>query len=101
MAEVVFIGDELSAAGFRLSGVDVLVPLQGEAQQLLERAMSCAELVLITEAVARQLDPGYLARCRVQLRPMLGVVPDIAAAAWPENLGAELAGKLGLPGAGR
>ena len=46
-AAIVYLGDELSAAGFRLAGVDVRVPAAGAERECLAAAMREASVVLL------------------------------------------------------
>ena len=100
MPGIVFIGDEISATGFRLAGVSVRVPLAGEEQNELAEALSSAELVLITETLARRLQPTILAQYQALSQPILGVVPDIADRRCPEDLAVEVRRHLGIQSRG-
>lgn len=97
---IVFLGDEVSAAGFRLAGVAVQVPLEGAEQQALAEAASSAELVLLTAALARRLPPALLERYQSGARPLLGIVPDINGGVWPADLAADIRRHLGIAAGG-
>jgi vacuolar-type H+-ATPase subunit F/Vma7 len=97
---IVFLGDEVSAAGFRLAGLSVRVPLDGEEQQALAEAAASAELVLITAAFARRLPPALLDRYQSGSRPLVGVVPDVTGGVWPADLAAEIRRHLGIAAGG-
>ena len=60
----VFIGDELTAAGYRLAGARTYVPGEGELIDVFERASGEAEVVLITAELAARLPPSGCARRR-------------------------------------
>jgi vacuolar-type H+-ATPase subunit F/Vma7 len=96
MAATVFIGDELTAAGFRLAGARVRVPEDGEATRLLEQARGEAELVLITAACARGVDPATLSEALMAARPLVVVVPDAAGIIAPPDLAARMLATLGI-----
>ena len=96
VSPIVFLGDEVSATGFRLAGVAVRLPLEGEEQQALAEAASSAELVLITAAFARRLPPALLERYQSGSRPLVGVVPDVAGAVRPADLAADIRRHLGI-----
>ena len=100
MPAILFLGDELTATGFRLAGVPVRVPLEGEEQQALEAAAASAELVLVTEAFARCLPPGLVERYQVGSRPLVGVLPDVAGKRWPVDLADEIRRHLGIAAGG-
>jgi hypothetical protein len=61
MAAPIYLGDEFSAAGYRLAGADVQVPAAGDATSALTRACAQAPLVLVVP------DPQGA-----------GVIPDLA-----------------------
>jgi vacuolar-type H+-ATPase subunit F/Vma7 len=96
MSTIVFLGDEVSAAGFRLAGVTVRVPLEGEEQQALAAAVSSAELVLLTADFARCLPPVLLERYQSGPRPLVGVLPDTTGAEGTVDLAAEIRRHLGI-----
>ena len=97
---ILFLGDELSAAGFRLAGVAVQVPLEGEEEQALAAAAASAELVLLTAAFARCLPPALLERYQSGSRPLVGVIPDVTGAVWPADLAADIRRHLGIAAGG-
>jgi len=97
---IVFLGDEVSAAGFRLAGVSVRVPLVGEEQRALTEAAASAELVLLTAAFARRLPPALLERYQSGSRPLVGVVPDVTGAVWPEDLASDIRRHLDIAAGG-
>jgi vacuolar-type H+-ATPase subunit F/Vma7 len=77
MTTPIYIGDEVSAAGFRLAGLRIRVPAEGEYQQALDWAMGQGPLVLVSTTVASRISPrvldGYLSRTS----PAVVVVPDV------------------------
>jgi vacuolar-type H+-ATPase subunit F/Vma7 len=86
MVGPLFIGDELTAAGFRLAGARVLVP--GAAVSQIEAALARERLVLIGAGTARRLEPDVLRAALRSLEPLVLVVPD-ATGAHPPDLAAE------------
>ena len=60
----IFLGDELSAAGYRLAGVDARVPSPGDEAACFERALKEARIVLVGSRCAkasigtRNVNPG-------------------------------------------
>ena len=50
MTVPIYLGDEVSAAGFRLAGVSVRTPGPGEAARALAEAVSYTHLTLPTKA---------------------------------------------------
>ena len=72
----IFVGDELSAAGFRLSGVEALVPPPGDETDCLQRAIKEARLVLVGARCAQAIAPAALEAAQALLSPLVMVVPD-------------------------
>lgn len=98
MAAPVYIGDELSAAGWRLAGASVAVPARGgETAALLQAcAGGDAELVLVSAAVAARIDAAALAAAALALTPLVLVVPDPQGAVAAADLAGRLRAQLGL-----
>jgi vacuolar-type H+-ATPase subunit F/Vma7 len=92
----IFIGDEVSAAGFRLAGARVEVPAPGAETTTLRDALRDRELVLITVEVARAIDPAVLRPLLAAPHPLLMLVPDVRGAVPLPNLGAQVRAELGL-----
>jgi vacuolar-type H+-ATPase subunit F/Vma7 len=76
MTAPVFIGDEVSAAGYRLGGAHILTPQPEEAEAVFETARQEHELVLLSVEVARMLPPARLNAALRELTPLVLVVPD-------------------------
>ena len=55
-----YIGDEVSAAGFRLAGLQVFTPLPDDVMPAIRRACEQAPLVLLSAATAQLLDETEL-----------------------------------------
>lgn len=72
----VFIGDELSAAGYRLAGVDARAPAPGDEAVCFETALRQARLVLLSARCARAIAPGELEAALASCAPLVVVVPD-------------------------
>ena len=98
MAGVLYLGDELSAAGYRLAGARVRSPQPGEATQALASALAHADadVVLLSAALAASVAPPALSQAACALRPLLLVVPDLVGNAPLPDLATRLRGQLGL-----
>jgi len=94
--DIVFIGDELSAAGFRLAGARVHVPDEMETRAVFESAQRDARLLLITAEVAARLPPAMLSRALVGTHPLLLVVPDVRQRQAPPDLVGRVRRLLGM-----
>lgn len=93
----VYIGDEVSAAGYRLAGVQCAVPEAGAEARALEKARASATLVLVSPAVAARIDAQLLRQALAALTPLVVIVPDTQGAVPRPDLATRLRGQLGLP----
>lgn len=91
-----FIGDEVSAAGFRLAGVEVHVPSRGQAAALFRRLLGEVPMVLITAEVSAWLPREELHRAIAADRPLVLVMPDVRGRAQPRDIAAALRRQLGM-----
>jgi vacuolar-type H+-ATPase subunit F/Vma7 len=73
----VFIGDEVTAAGFRLAGLRVRSPKEGDLQAVLEWANRSTSLIYITAEYAAALEDEQQHRLLAQLYPPVVVIQDI------------------------
>lgn len=74
-AQVVYLGDELSAAGFRLAGVAARLPPQGEEALWLQAAMRDAQVVLLGIRCAAAISPNVLEAALASRVPLVMVIP--------------------------
>lgn len=91
-----FIGDEVSAAGFRLAGVEVHVQSAEGAAPLFRRLVQEGQMVLITAEVARSLPEAELQRALAAERPLVLVIPDVRGRQQPMDIGSLLRRQLGM-----
>lgn len=96
MAVPAFVGDEVTAAGYRLAGARVRVPAAGAETAALAAARAEAPLVLVTAACAARVDAGALRAALAALAPLVVVVADACNEAAPPDLAVRLRGQLGL-----
>lgn len=95
----VFIGDELTAAGYRLAGIDVVVAAPAEAAAQLAAVLSRQPpLVLIGADCAAAIPPAVLDAALAAFAPAVGVVPDAAARVGFPDLSARVRATLGIAG---
>lgn len=88
--KAVFIGDELTATGFRLTGIATLTPTDGA--EAAREAVGRSELVIVTAEHAGMLPPKDASLGE----PLVAVVPDIRGRAMPPDLGRKLRRILGI-----
>ena len=96
MRSPIFLGDELSAVGFRLAGARVATPPMGEEISLLQWARGEAEVVFLTAELAARLPEPTLHHALTARRPLVLVIADVQQRVAPRDLGIELRRKLGL-----
>ncbi len=92
----VFIGDELTGAGFRLAGLEVYHPDPSGAGALVERLIGECEFILLTAEVADGLPDGLLKRVQLAGRPMVLVVSDVRRRTSVPDLGGAVRRQLGM-----
>jgi vacuolar-type H+-ATPase subunit F/Vma7 len=96
MTAPIYLGDEVSAAGYRLAGALVRTPGAGEAAATLAWARSRAPLVLLSAAVAAAIDEAVLRPALSALAPLVLIVPDLHGEVPVPDLGTRLRALLGL-----
>lgn len=96
MAGTVFIGDELSATGWRIAGVDVATPSPAEVGGIFAEARRRADLVVVTAALARSIAPADLEAAILAETPIVAVIDDILGRVPPPDLAGRLRSTLGI-----
>lgn len=96
MKAPVYIGDAVSAAGYRLAGLRVHVPDSADIHTEIEQACHDASLVLLGADLAAQLPPAELDRLLSRLAPAVVVVPDVRGHAPLPDLVNRLRQQLGV-----
>ena len=96
MGAAVFIGDELTAAGFRLTGIDTIVTEPDNVGAALEEARARAAVVIITAELARHVPSAALEAALLAEAPALAIVPDVLFRAAVPDLARRLRSALGI-----
>ena len=97
MAHIVYVGDEATAAGFRLAGAATVMPDPGDVQAALQRAIDeGAELILMSGAMAAHLPLADLETALLQAAPLFAIVPDVHGRGAPPDLALEVRSALGI-----
>ena len=96
MTAPLFIGDEVSAAGYRLAGVRVRTPVADELVQVIDWASNNVSIIMITTAYMKQLPEPMREQLVKQEQPPVVVVPDIRSQAVFEDLAARFRQTLGI-----
>lgn len=94
----VFVGDAVSAAGWRLAGADCRTPAQPEVAALLRelRRDAGVGLIILTAETAAALPAPLRAEALAAQRPPCVVVADARGRMAPADLTAALKRQLGL-----
>lgn len=96
MPAPVYIGDEVTAAGFRLAGARVRVCAPERADEELVAAMERATLILIGAAHAAEVPPKRLHAAVAGLSPVVLVVGDATGEHEMPDVGARVRRELGV-----
>ena len=96
MAAPIYLGDEVSAAGYRLAGALVQTPAAREAADALARARAQAPLVLVSATVAAAVPERALRAALAAPAPLVLIVPDLLGQVPMPDLAARLRTQLGL-----
>lgn len=96
MSAPIYLGDEVSAAGYRLAGATTCVPAAGDEAAALARARGDAALVLVSAAVASAIGEAGMRAALCALSPLVLVVPDLHGTVVMPDLAQRLRGQLGL-----
>lgn len=92
----IYLGDEVSAAGHRLAGVDTRVPERGGESDALARARAEASLVLVSASVASRLSAAELRVAQMAIAPLTVIVPDLQGETPMSDAASRLRAELGL-----
>jgi vacuolar-type H+-ATPase subunit F/Vma7 len=97
MARVVYFGDEVTAAGFRLAGVETRVIEPGAAGDALREALDGDDDCVLFSGRLTEFVPAALLRQALEtLDPLFAVVPDILGHGTPPDLVRETRNALGI-----
>jgi vacuolar-type H+-ATPase subunit F/Vma7 len=96
--DIIVIGDERDTAGFRLAGFAVRCPGPEQVPQAVEQAAHRAMLIVLSRAAADALGRERLTRLRQADKPLVAVLPDLAAPAVDEPFMRQMRAVLGIDG---
>lgn len=97
MARIVYIGDEATAAGYRLGGVEPRTPAAAETLEVFRRTLGeDMDLVLLSAELASGLPRADLADALLGTRPLVAVVPDVHSRSAPPDVAREVRLALGI-----
>jgi len=96
MSGVLFIGDEVTAQGFRLAGARTKVPSHDAVAAVFAAALHDADLVLLSADAAGRLDENTLDRAVRAASPLVLVIPNAALRTLPPDPAAAVERALGI-----
>jgi vacuolar-type H+-ATPase subunit F/Vma7 len=96
MGVAVFIGDELTASGFRLTGVKTLTPEPADVAAAFADCRRRADLVIVTAERARHIPQDELEAALPADAPTVAVIPDVLARVEPPSLAGRVKSLLGI-----
>ena len=96
MAALVFIGDSVAAAGWRLAGVDARVTVPGTESAALASALEEAQLVLLAADAAARIPETQLRAALRRVTPVTVVVPDLRETVPYPDVAARMKRQLGI-----
>ena len=76
MSAIVFIGDEVSAAGYRLAGAEVMSPAPDDVAGAFMSACQNAQVVFITAEYATHVPQARLERMIETATPLVMIIED-------------------------
>ena len=97
MARILYLGDEVTAAGFRLAGVETRVTEPADAVVALREALETGlDCVLLSGSLASAVPPPLLERAGEAIEPLLAIVPDVRGRDAPGDLARDVRNALGI-----
>lgn len=97
MAQVVYIGGEATAAGFRLAGVDARVASAGDAGAMLRQAFAeHPDCVLLDGTLVDYVPAVELEHALAALSPLFAVIADVRGRGAPPDLAHTVRNALGI-----
>ena len=96
MSGAIFIGDELTATGFRLTGLETLTPEPADLAAAFADSRRRAALVIVTAECARCVPEDLLESALVADPPTVVIIPDVLARVEPTSLALRMKSILGI-----
>lgn len=96
MSLVAFVGDEISAAGYRLCGVDVYIADSNNVLPLIQRACESASLVLVGSGTASFIDKTELETLNKRIAPPVFIVQEVSGHQAVPDIGKIVHEQLGM-----
>lgn len=95
-SRIVYIGEEIAAAGFRLAGLATRVPGAGEETAVLLEELGRGALILLSAPVAGRIAEPILRRALAAAKPFALVLPGGAGLPAGHDIAARVRMQLGV-----
>ena len=97
MAHIVYIGDEATATGFRLAGLDTRTSAPGDTAEYLRQALAeRPDCVLLDGTLVEFVPPELIERAQAADPTLFAVVPDVRGRGTPPDLVQLVRNALGI-----
>ena len=96
MRDIIFIGDAVTAAGFRLAGIETRVPDPDTLAQSVDAARSECRVLVTTAATHAALPRALAQELEDGEAPLLALVPDVQGKMPVADMEAEVRRALGI-----
>ena len=97
MARLLYLGDEVTAAGFRLAGAETRVIDPAQAADALGEALETdLDCVLLSGGLVAGVPRALLERAEEAVAPLFAVVPDVRGRDAPGDLARDVRNALGI-----
>lgn len=96
MSVAEFIGDEVSAAGYRLCGIEAHVAAGDNALSLIKKSCERASLVLVSSSTLQYIRSEDLDGLLANIQPPVLIVPDVRGMKDVPDVASRVNKQLGL-----
>lgn len=96
MQDILFIGDEVTAAGFRMAGVETRVAGDGEGVRIVTEELPRRRMILLTTELGQALPAPMVERLLQSVEPVVVFLPDLRGRESALDLEARVRRELGI-----
>jgi hypothetical protein len=96
MSVAEFIGDEVSAAAYRLCGIDVHIAGSSNALSLIRKSCERASLVLVGSSISQYIHAAELDQLLASIDPPVLIVPEVRGLQDVPDIASRINKQLGL-----
>lgn len=91
-----FLGDEVSAVGFRLAGAEIAMPPPDSVWDQVEISRTQCDLLLMTARVASHLQEEQRQELMRSHQPLVLIIPDVREKQMPDDVIEPIRRRLGI-----